>query len=72
VIEGATQAGSRPSTSCRAELTIMSIAFIATKPLQWRSRPALLGALPFNINWKFKVNSTKKSDEHVCIEDTKE
>jgi hypothetical protein len=44
----------------------------ATKPLHWRSRPALLGALMFNVDRKFKVNGAKKSDEHVCVEDTRE
>jgi hypothetical protein len=28
--------------------------------------------LMFNVDWKFKVNGAKKSDEHVCVEDTRE
>lgn len=52
--------------------TIIFIAFVAAKPLQWLSRPALLGPLTFNVNWKVKVNGAEKSDEHVCVEDTKE
>ena len=32
--------------------TIIFIAFVAAKPLQWLSRPALLGPLTFNVNCK--------------------